>query len=276
MPDPALLSINQLTTFEQWSLDQAIDGYARHGVPAIAVWREKLHEMGVAQAARKLKDAGMAVSGLCVCRVPVTTDAAVRREGLDDNRRQIDEAAAIGARCLVAVPVGMVDAAGMTIEDARARGLEAMAELLPHARGAGVVLGLEPLHPMMCATRSVLSSLEQANDWYEALGGGPELGITLDVYHVWWDPNLAREMRRAKGRIAVFHINDWLPDTSDTRVDRGMMGDGVIDIPSIRRMVEETGYTGHNEVEILSARTWWKRDPDEVVRIIKERYQTAV
>jgi sugar phosphate isomerase/epimerase len=129
---------------------------------------------------------------------------------------------------------------------------------------------------MACATRSVLTTLKLANDWCDALGAEDVFGITVDAYVTWWDPALPQEIARAGKSIRAFHVSDWLVDTQDLRLDRGMPGDGVIDLPAIRRMVEAAGYTGHVEVEILSARDWWKRDPDEVVRTIKERYATAV
>jgi sugar phosphate isomerase/epimerase len=139
-----------------------------------------------------------------------------------------------------------------------------------------VPIGLEPLHPMICANRSVVSSVGLANDWCDALDAGDAVGIVVDTYAVWWDPDLEREIARAGQRICAFHVNDWLPDTQHLRFDRGMMGDGVIDIPAIRRMVEAAGYAGQIEVEVFSARDWWTRDPDEVIRVVKERYQSAV
>jgi sugar phosphate isomerase/epimerase len=275
MLDESLLSINQVTTREQWSLPQAVAGYARHGVRGIGVWRDKLHEAGVEAGAKLLRDAGMTVTGYCVGGLLTPPDEAAFRARLDDNRRTIEEAAAIGARCIVVIGGGLENGS-KDLEGARARCLEGLAELLAEARAAGVVLALEPLHPMVCAARSVLTTLGQANDWCDRLGGGPELGIAVDVYHLWWDPDLRAQIARAGRRIAAFHVSDWLADTRDLRLDRGMMGDGVIDIAGIREMVEAAGYAGHREVEIFSARNWWRRDPDEVVRIVKQRYHAAV
>jgi sugar phosphate isomerase/epimerase len=273
--DESLLSINQVTTREQWSLKQAVEGYARQGVHGIAVWQDKLHAFGLADSQRLLHDNGMTVTGYCIGGLLTTGDDAAFRQRLDENRRVIEEAAAIEAKCIVFVAGGLEDGS-KDLAAGRARCLEGLALLLPEARAAGVTLALEPLHPMSCASRSVLTTLAEANDWCDQLDVGAELGIAVDVYHVWWDPNLAAEIARAGKRIAAFHINDWLADTQDLRLDRGMMGDGVIDIPGIRAMVEATGYSGHREVEIFSERDWWRRDGEEVVRVIKERYQTAV
>ncbi|MDP6952143.1 MAG: sugar phosphate isomerase/epimerase family protein [Alphaproteobacteria bacterium] len=275
MLDEALLSINQATTREQWSLPEAVAGYARHGVHGIAVWHDKLRDVGLAEAARLLRQHDMTVTGYCIGGLLTSPDSAKRLAAMDENRRVIEEAAAIEAQCIVFLAGGLEDGS-KDLAGARARCLEGLSVLLPEAKAAGVTIALEPLHPMMCANRAVLTTLGEANDWCDRLGAGDELGIAVDVYHVWWDPNLAREIERAGKRIVAFHINDWLEDTRDLRLDRGMMGDGVIDIPGIRAMVEATGYAGHREVEIFSSRDWWKRDPDEVVRIIKERYQTAV
>ena len=241
----------------------------------IAVWRDKLRELGVAEGARRLRDHGMTVTGYCVGGLLTARDDAAFQAALDDNRRVIEEAAEIGARCVIVLSGGL-EAGERDLAFARARALDGLAELLPAAEAAGVTLALEPLHPMMCAQRSVLATLGQANDWCERLGAGAALGIAVDVYHVWWDPDLAAQIRRAGLRIVAFHISDWLPETRDLRLDRGMMGDGVIDLPGIRRLVEAAGYRGHREVEIFSDRDWWRRDPDEVVRTIKERYHTVV
>ena len=275
MLDEALLSINQATTREQWSLPEAVAGYARQGVHGIAVWHDKLREVGLAEGARLLREHDMTVTGYCIGGLLTAADHAAWSTALDENRRAIEEAAVIGAQCIVFVAGGLVDGS-KDLVGARARCLDALDVLLPEAKAVGVTIALEPLHPMMCANRAVLTTLGEANDWCDRLGAGGELGIAVDVYHLWWDPNLAHEIGRAGPRIVAFHINDWLEDTRDLRLDRGMMGDGVIDIPGIRAMVEATGYAGHREVEIFSSRDWWQRDPDEVVRIIKERYQTAV
>ena len=154
--------------------------------------------------------------------------------------------------------------------------LDGLGELLPHARSVGVKLALEPLHPMICATRSVLSTVKLANDWCDRLGAEDIVGIAVDTYAVWWDPEIEREIARAGKRICAFHVSDWLADTQDLRLDRGMPGDGVIDLARLRRQVEAAGYDGYVEVEIFSQRTWWQRDPDEVVRVVRERVQAVV
>ena len=274
MHDLNRLSINQLTTRNQWSLPEAVDGYARAGVGAMAVWWEKLREVGTKRAVRAVRDAGMAVSGYCVGGMPTARDVKEWNRRLDDNRRMIDEADAIGSSCLVVLGGGL-DTGDRDIDAARKRALDGLAELLPHARDAGIVLALEPLHPMVCATRSVLCTLRQANDWCEALGGGSEVGIAVDTYNVWWDPDLESQIERAAGRIAAYHVSDWLLDTRDLRLDRGMPGDGVIDLRRFAERVTMAGYHGFHEVEILSNR-WWREDPDAVVATVIERFHSAM
>ena len=275
MSDFSKLAINQFTTLHQWSLPQAIEGYARNGVHAIGIVRDKLQEVGVTAARRSLRDHQMTVT--CYCTGGLLTDSDPDRfqANLEETRRAIDEAAELEAECIVFVAGGLPEGS-KDLAAARARCLEGLAEVLPHAKGAGITLALEALHPMICAFRSCLSTLGQANDWIELLGAGPELGIVVDVYHVWWDPDMEKELERAAGRIVSFHVCDWLMNTTDLRLDRGMMGDGVIDIRRIRRLVEAAGYDGYREVEIFSERNWWRRDPDEVVAIAKERYLSDV
>ena len=275
MGDFSRLAINQFTTLPQWSLPQAIEGYARHGVHAIGIVRDKLLEIGAAKARRLLRVHDMQATCYCIGGLLTDSDPARFRANLDATRQAIDEAAEVEAECVAFVAGGLPEGS-RDLRAARARCLEGLAIILPYARKAQVTVALEPLHPMICAFRSCLSTLRQANDWVEELGGGPELGILVDVYHVWWDPELEQEIERAAGRIVSFHVCDWLMNTTDLRLDRGMMGDGVIDIRRIRRLVEATGYNGFREVEIFSARDWWRRDPDEVVEITKARYLSDV
>ena len=275
MSDFSKLAINQFTTLHQWSLPQAIEGYARHGVHAIGIVRDKLQEVGVTAARRSLRHHQMTVTCYCIGGLLTDSDPDRFQANLEETRRVIDEAAELEAECMVFVAGGLPEGS-KDLPAARARCLEGLAEILPYAAQAGVTLALEPLHPMICAFRSCLSTLGQANDWIEELQAGPELGIVVDVYHVWWDPDMERELQRAAGRIVSFHVCDWLMNTTDLRLDRGMMGDGVIDIRRIRRLVEATGYDGYREVEIFSERNWWQRDPDEVVSIAKARYLSDV
>lgn len=269
------LNIHQVTFRDRWSFRESIEGMASHGIHQTAVWRDKLHEAGVDESARILRDNGMRVSSICPVGLLTASDQRGFQANLDDNRRAIEEAVTIDAPCLNFLSGGLPPDS-KDIDSARAQALEALSILVPEARAAGIRMGIEPLHPMVCSFRAVLCTLEQTNDWCDQLNANDTVGVVVDTYHIWWDPNMAREITRAGDRICAFHINDWLEDTEDVRLDRGMMGDGVIDIPSIRKMVEDTGYDGPPEVEIFSAKNWWRRDPNEVIRIIKERYQTFV
>jgi sugar phosphate isomerase/epimerase len=271
MSAPGPLSLNTVTVKERWGLAECIEGCARHGIPGISPWRDVLQAMGVEAAARQIRDAGLTVTGLCRGGMFPAADAAGRAAAIEDNRRAIAEAHALGAACLVMV-CGGLPPGSRDLPGARAMVRDGLHTILAEARAAGVTLALEPLHPMTCADRSVLSTLGQALDLCEELGAGA--GVALDVYHVWWDPALERDMARATGRIAAFHACDWLVPTTDLVFDRGMMGDGIIDIPRIRGMAEAAGYRGFIEVELLSKR-WWAEDPDEVLWLMQERHATA-
>ena len=266
-PDATRLSLNTATTREQWGLAQAIDGCARHGIRAIAPWRDQLAAMGVKQAAGAIKANGLTVSGLC------RGGFFTAKDWRDDNRRAIEEAHAIGAQCLVLVVGGLLPDS-KDLAASRERVQEGIATILPEARQAGMPLAIEPLHPMQAADRACVNTLEQALDLCDALGEG--VGVAVDVYHVWWDPKLAAQIARAgKKRLLAYHICDWLVPTRDTLNDRGMMGDGVIDLPRIRGWMEAAGYAGCDEVEIFSALDWWRRDADEVLRTCKERHRAT-
>jgi sugar phosphate isomerase/epimerase len=261
MGAPGPLSLNTISV-KALTLAQCIEACARHGIPGISPWRDVLQAMGVDAAAKQIRDAGLKVTGLCRGGMFNLPDA------IEDNRRAIAEAHAIGAECLVMV-CGGLPAGSKDLPGARAIMRDGLHAILPEARAAGVTIALEPLHPMTCADRSVLSTLPQALDLCDELGEGT--GVAVDVYHVWWDPDLARQMARAKGRIAGFHVCDWKVPTTDLVFDRGLPGEGVIDIPAIRAMAEASGWTGGVEVEILSNH-WWAQDPETVLREIKARH----
>lgn len=265
MADISRLSLNTIT-LRPLTLGACIELCARHGIPAIGPWRDKIAEYGLDKAARHIRDAGLAVSG--VCRGGMFTHPGAH----EDNLRAIDDAAALGADCLVMV-CGGLPAGSKDLVGARRMVADGLAAILPHARASGVKIALEPLHPMTCADRSVLSTTAQALDMAEAAGA--EVGVALDVYHIWWDPDLAASIARAAGRIHAFHVCDWLVPTRDLVWDRGMMGDGAIDIAGIRAMVEAAGYAGLIEVEIMSEANWWRRDADEVAGVIKDRFANA-
>ena len=271
---PELLSINGATVREQWDLKQLVEGCARHGISAIATWRDKVAELGLDKAARLIRDAGLKVSGHCRSSAFAAADAGSRQKLLDDNRRAVDEAAALGARCLILV-VGGLPAGSKNLADAHKQVEEGVTRLLEYARKTRVDLAIEPLHPMYAADRACVNTLKHANDLCDRLGRG--VGVAVDVYHLWWDPTLESEIARAgrAKRILGFHVCDWLVPTTDLLLDRGMMGDGVIDIPRIRGWVEAAGYDGPVEAEIFSARNWWKRDPDEVLKVCQERYRAV-
>ena len=264
----------------QCDFAQSLEAFARNGIFKTAVWREKLDAFGTEPGAKLLRDSGVEAVSLCAGGFLTARDPAAFQALLDDNRRWIEQAAAIGAESLVVITGGLDDG-DRDLTGARQRALEGFARLIPEARAAGIRLALEPLHPMVCGFRSVLSSLRETNDWLDQLetddaAAAEVMGIAFDSYALWWEDDLEAEIQRARRRIIDFHVSDWLPDTCDLRLDRGMPGDGRIDNALIRSWIEAQGYDGPVEVEIFSERNWWQREPDEVLRVIKERCATAL
>jgi len=275
MLDPSRLSIHQITLLKQCTTSQFIELLVRHQVPCTSLWRDKTLECGVGETRRLIANNEIALSGYCCAGFVTALADKDASEAIDDARRAFDEAAELGAPCVIFISGGL-DAADKDMESARRRAFERVAELVPYARQSGVKLALEPLHPMLSATRSVLCSLRLANDWCDALDAEDIVGIAVDTYCVFWDPEVDVQIARAGKRICSFHVSDWLTDTRDIRLDRGMIGDGIIDLPKMRRAVEAAGYDSYVEVEVFSERNWWRRNPDEVVTIIKDRIQVAV
>jgi len=273
MADFARLSINSATIDHRLSLEQCIDACARRAILAIAPWRHKIHDAGLKRAARMIRDSGLAVSGVCRGGMFTASDKAGRERALDDNRRAVDEAATLGADCLVLVVGGLPDGS-RDLAAAHSQVHDGIATLLDYARRCNVPLAIEPLHPMYAAERACINTLRHANDLCDELG--PGVGVAIDVYHLWWDDNLEAEIARASGRILGFHVCDWLVPTTDMLLDRGMMGDGIIDIRQISRWVTAAGYEGFIEVEIFSAQNWWLREAGEVLETAIRRFDEFV
>ncbi|MCK5862975.1 MAG: sugar phosphate isomerase/epimerase [Candidatus Hydrogenedentes bacterium] len=258
-------------TTKPWSLQEAIDGYVRAEVPNITVWRNHIEDYGAKKAGKMLRDSGLRVTSLCRGGFFPATGAAAREAARDDNRRAIDEAVAIGAPLVVLV-CGAVP--GMELAVARQQIIDGIEAVVSHAQDAKVKLSIEPLHPMYADDRSAVNSLEQANNMVMALNS-PWVGITVDVYHCWWDPMLKAELQRAGRTIFSFHVCDWRTPTRDLLTDRAMMGEGCIDIPRIRGWVEQTGFKGPIEVEIFS-NDLWEWDQKKLVERVKRAYLTSV
>ena len=255
------LSFNQITV-DPWSLETTVDRCCRSGIPYIAVWRHKL-DGNAAKASLLIRDAGLRVSSLCRGGWFSAPTAEERRKRVADNRIAIEEAALLGAPVLVIVSG---PANGQTLADARAAVLDGLLEVLPDAEKAGVVLGIEPLHPMFAAERSVVVTLKQANEMADRLRSA-SAGVVVDTYHVWWDPEVMNEIERARGKIVGFHVSDWPVPLPGILMGRAMMGEGVIELRQLRQAVDKTGYEGPIEVEIFNEDLWKSADDGILERI---------
>ncbi|KQW64858.1 sugar phosphate isomerase/epimerase family protein [Variovorax sp. Root411] len=282
------LSINTATIRKQSGsevpLDRIIDQCAERGIRAISPWRDQVATVGLDKVARQLKTHGIGLSGYCRGGFFPAPDAAGLKAALDDNRRAIDEAKTLDAPCLVLV-VGALPgafegkAAYKDIGRARGEVRDGIAASLEYAREVGMPLAIEPLHPMQAADRACINTLEHALDLCDELDAGKSgmLGVALDIYHVWWDPKLQQQIARAgRERLLAYHVCDWLTPTRDLLSDRGMMGDGVVELKKIRGWVEDAGFAGFSEVEIFSNLDWWQRAGAETLDVCIERHKEAV
>ena len=282
--DVQWLSINTATVRKQWTLDRIIEGCARRGIRAISPWRDQVAALGLDRTARLLRDTGIGLSGYCRGGFFPASTAQGLRDALDDNRRAIDEAKTLNAPCTVLV-VGALPGAltgkpeSKDIALARSQVHDGVAATLEYARQVGMPLSIEPLHPMQAAERACVNTLEQALDLCDAIDPSVSglLGVAVDAYHVWWDPKLASQIVRAGAkRLHAWHVCDWLTPTADLVSDRGMMGDGVIELRKIRSWLEDAGYAGYAEVEIFSEKHWWQRPGDEVLDTCMARHRSCV
>ena len=281
--DHRWLSINTATVRKQGDLLTIIESCARHSIRAISPWRDQVAQIGLDRAVRAVKDAALELSGYCRGGM-FPADRARRQEVRDDNRRAVDEAHALGSCCLVLVVGGLPQysrpgsAASKDLRASHAMVEEGIAELLDYAKFIPMPLAIEPLHPMYAGDRACVNTIGHALNICDRLDPDRSgaLGLAVDVYHTWWDSEFSKQIERAgQQRLLAFHVCDWLIPTSDLLNDRGMMGDGVIDIPHCRNIVEAAGFAGYVEVEIFSER-WWAHPINQVLTACIDRYKSVV
>lgn len=266
--DYSQLCVHTITT-KPWTIEEAAKSFSKEGVSGITVWRDALTGRDVKQTGKMLHDLNLQIVSLCRGGFFPHTSKIKRQEAIDDNRKAIDEAAALGAPLIVLV-CGADP--GQPLEESRKQIAEGIEAVIPYARDANVKFAIEPLHPMYADDRSAINTLAQANDMAEALNS-PWVGVAIDVYHLWWDADLQKEIKRcgSNNNIFAFHICDWKTPTTDLLLDRGLMGEGCINIKQIRGWVEDAGFEGFYEVEIFSKK-YWAEDQYAFFNDIKQAY----
>jgi sugar phosphate isomerase/epimerase len=259
------LCIHSITT-KPWKIEEAAKNYSAAGVKGITVWRDALYGRNISQTGRMLREHDLTIVSLCRGGFFPHKDLNKRKQSIDDNRRAVEEAAELGTSMLVLVCGANPS---QSLEESRKQIRDGIATIIPDASAVGVKLTIEPLHPMYADTRSAINTLAQANDLAEELNS-PWVGIAVDVYHLWWDPFLEKEIKRCggKGNLMAFHICDWKVPTTDILLDRGLMGEGCIPLKQIRSWVKATGFNGFNEVEIFSTKYWNGNQSDFLKKII--------
>jgi len=262
------LSIHTLTN-KPWSLDECLEHYQRESIGGITVWRHTVENLDLADAQSKIAASGMELVSYCRGGFFPADSPENLQSAIDENLQILEEAAQLKAPLVVLVCGAQP---GQSLEVSREQIVKGLEAILPKASELGIKLAVEPLHPMYAADRSAINTLKQANDICEFIDS-QYLGVAVDVYHLWWDPDLQLEIKRcgSQDKIFAFHICDWLTDTKDLFNDRGLMGDGCIPIKQIRGWVNNAGFNGYNEVEIFSD-TWWNHDQKDYLNKIKEAY----
>ena len=266
------LGMHTITT-KSWDIERIAQEYSKAGIKAVSVWRNLLKNRNIYKTGEIIRSYGIEIISVVRGGFFASSEKNERLRALEDTRKAIREASEIGAPMVVLVCGAD---ARQELETSRSQIKNAIEELLPLCEELHVKLAVEPLHPMYADTRSAINTLSQANDLVEVFQNA-NLGVAIDVYHLWWDPNLKKEILRcgANGNIFAFHICDWISPTSDLLNDRGIMGEGCIDVKQIKNWVEQTGFNGYHEVEIFSERLW-KEEPEELLDKIKTAYLTKV
>jgi sugar phosphate isomerase/epimerase len=268
LTDTSKLCVHTITT-KPWSVEEAIDKYAEAGVGGITVWRQWLEGRKISEVGDQLRACDLEIVSLCRGGFFPSATSQGLEDAIEDNRLAIREAAELGAPMIVLV-CGAVP--GQALDESRKQIADGIAATLPLAEDYNIRLAIEPLHPLYADDRSAINTMASANEVCDRLDH-PLVGIAADVYHIWWDPYLAEQIRITgeKNRLFAYHVCDWMTPTTDLLNDRGLMGEGCIPLEEIRAMVEKAGFTGFNEVEVFSDR-WWARDQDEFLTEIKKAY----
>lgn len=268
LADYSKLCIHTITN-KPWSIEEIIDNYSQNGVSGVSVWRNVLENRNPAGVGRKIKDSGLSIVSLVRGGFFPAINTEDRKKAVEENLRIIDEACALDAPLIVLVCGASV---GQPLEESRRQIQDGIEAILPHALACKVKLAIEPLHPMYADDRSAINTIKQANDMCDEINS-PYLGVAVDAYHLWWDPDLESEIERCgkNGKIFAFHICDWKTPTEDLLNDRGLMGEGCIPLRKIRGWVEKAGFNGFNEVEIFSNK-WWAEDQNAFLDEIKKAY----
>ena len=268
LQDLSQLCIHTITT-KPWKIEEAAENFSKAGVAGITVWRDAIEDKSIRETGEILRNLNLQIVSLCRGGFFPHTDQRQRAAAIQDNRKAIDEAEALGAPLIVLVCGANT---GQSLNESRKQIAEGIEAVLPYAKSANIKLAIEPLHPMYADTRSAINTLEQANDMAEQINS-PTLGVAIDVYHLWWDPALQKEIARCghNNNIFAFHICDWKSPTTDLLLDRGLMGEGCINIKEIRGWVEEAGFNGFHEVEIFSKK-YWEEDQSVFLSNITKAY----
>lgn len=263
--DLSRFAIHTITN-KPWSTEECIDHYARAGIGGITFWRYSFEGRKPETVGRQAREAGLEVVSVARGGFFPATTAKGLQDAIDENRRAIDETADVGAPSLVLVCGALP---GQSLPDSRRQIQDGIAKLLAYAAEQNVVLAIEPLHPMYSNDRSAVNTMAQASDICEDLDNHPNVGIACDVYHTWWDSELEHEITRAGafGNLTAFHICDWKTPTNDFLNDRGLMGEGCIDVRGIQQWVTDSGFTGFHEVEIFSD-NYWSMNQNEYLQLI--------
>ena len=264
------LCIHQVCIWKKNNFKESLDCMARNGVFKTAIWKPLLDDAGVKEAKKNLKDSGVKAISMCplVLFDDITFSNVLMRH--EAHRKFLEHASELGVKSVVVITGGLPKGSH-DLDGQREKVLEELQTLAMFSKGTDLRLALEPLHPMVCGYRSVLSSLSEANDFLDRLDRDDVFGVAVDTYALWWDSNLHQEIQRSGKRLINFHVSDWLEETKDLRLDRGMPGDGIIDNRLIRSWMEDSGYQEAVEIEILSEQNWWKEAPETVIKTICER-----
>jgi sugar phosphate isomerase/epimerase len=237
-------SLSQITTLG-WPFERDVEAFAAAGAVGIGIAIRKLEAYGVAEAARRLRAAGLAVSCLTSSGPIPLGDEGGEQAALARTRRHIEVAAELGAACLFLLPG---PAGARSWEEAAARCRPLVESLLPVAEQARVRLALEPTSQLRMDL-AFLHTFDEALDFVDTIGSR-WLGVVLEVNNAWIERRLYHNIADRTDRIAIVQVNDFKIGTLRAS-ERVVMGDGDIPLRRIVRALEDAGYAGWYDIELL-------------------------
>lgn len=242
--------MSEMTTYK-WSFLKDVNAYRDAGLGAMGVWRQKLVEFGEERGGELLAETGLIASSLSYAGGLIGTDGSSFLEAFDDAHAAIEQAAQIQAACLVVVS----GTRGLyTHRHAQRLLVHALRRLGDLAGEQNVQIALQPMRQPYAKPCTFVNSLDKLLDTL-AECNHPQVGMAFDVFHLWQELDLCSRIPDMLPWIKTVQLSDGRePPCSE--YDRCLLGQGDIPLTEIMGSLEQAGYQGFYDIQILSEEVW--------------------